>query len=102
MGILFELCQKIYSKKDNSDGIKWTTDWTNENNKLSDDNSITSKGTVFDIQYSRDAWNIKQARILADYLGRTYFDNSMEIQLSFCEEQIPIDENTYPNEIHVH
>ncbi len=79
------------SKKDNCDGIKWTTDWTNENNKLSDDNSKKSKGTVFDIQYSRDAWNIKQAKNLADYLGRTYFDNSMEIQLSFCEEQIPIE-----------
>ena len=43
------------------------------------------------ISFFTDAWNIKQARILADYLGRTYFDNSMEIQLSFCEEQIPIE-----------
>lgn len=81
----------MYSKQDNKNAIKWTTDWTNENNKLSDDNSINAKGTVFKIQYLHDIWNIKQVRNLADFLGRTYCDNSMEIQLSFYEEQIPIE-----------
>lgn len=81
----------MQSKSISSNGIKWTTDWTNENNKLEEDDSITEKGTTFNIQYTRDAWNSKQVKNLSDFLGRTYFDNSMKIELSFCEEKYTIE-----------
>lgn len=78
------------SKKENDKAIKWITDWTNNNNKLDDDDTYLLKGTQFNIQYLRDAWNKKQVLALADFLSRTYNDVTMSISLFFNDELFPI------------
>lgn len=80
----------MHSKKEKEKAIKWSTDWTNSNNKLDFDESVEEKGTIFDIQYLRDVWNRKQVVFLADFLSRTYNDDKMTISLYFNNELFPV------------
>lgn len=74
-------CIEITSKKHNSNCVKWSTDWNSCS--LLEVNEEKSVGTTMIITGLRDKWTEKTTKNLADYLGRTYRDTVMDIELYF-------------------
>ena len=73
----YRVCLK--SKKIDSVGIIWKTDW---NTSVLDENyDIHTKGTDIEIIGLREKWNKKRIENLKKYLERTYHDTSMEIRI---------------------
>lgn len=80
---------ELYSHKEGDTPIRWTTDWNTS--ELYEGESVDNfVGTCMIITELRDNW--KQAAVdnLSEYLGRTYCENSMKVELSFENQIIPI------------
>lgn len=79
---------EVYSHKSSCKSIAWITDWNYSTLEEAEDNFFI--GTRMIIKKLRDKWTEKTANNLAEYLGRTYCDDAMEIELSFGDKVIPI------------
>lgn len=71
---------KFYSKKHDSAGVLWSTDW--ETSSLTESDEIEDHGTKIVISDLRERWNEKKVKGLIDYLSKTYNDDSMSILIS--------------------
>ena len=74
----YSVCLK--SKRLDSIGVVWKTDWNKSVLDESDD--IHDKGTDITIIGLRERWNKKRIENLNKYLERTYHDTSMEIRIT--------------------
>ena len=79
---------EVYSRKKDCKSIAWVTDWNYST--LEEVENHPFVGTKMMITELRDRWTEKAVNNLADYLGRTYCDDVMEIELLFGEKKIPI------------
>lgn len=80
---------ELYSHKEGDAPIRWITDWNSS--ELYEDNLVVdSIGTRMVITDLRDSWKKTEVENLSDYIGRTYCENSMKIELSFENQIIPI------------
>jgi len=79
---------EVYSRKKDCKSIAWVTDWNYST--LEEVENHPFVGTKMMITELRDRWTEKAVNNLADYLGRTYCDNVMEIELLFEDKIIPI------------
>lgn len=80
---------EVYSHKVNCESITWITDWNYST--LEDTEDYSFIGTKVIITELRDKWTERVANNLAEYLGRTYCDNVMKIELFFRDKEIPIE-----------
>lgn len=71
---------KFYSKKEDSVGVLWSTDW--EKSSLMESNELESHGTKIVISNLRVRWNEKKVKGLIKYLSKTYNDDSMSIAVT--------------------
>ncbi|MBQ4559509.1 MAG: ATP-binding protein [Tyzzerella sp.] len=78
----------VKSYKKNFDAIKWITNW--DSNDLQNCDEMQSFGTSMEIRQLRDKWTEKAAIVLSDYLGRTYCDDAMKIDLFYEDKSIPV------------
>lgn len=78
----------VESYKEGHGAIKWTTDW--DSSTIQGSHGMTSKGTRMEIRELRDKWTEKAVNILGDYLGRTYCDNVMAIELYYDGKPIKV------------
>ncbi|MEG6589309.1 ATP-binding protein [Paenibacillus barengoltzii] len=83
---------KLFSKKSNSKGVVWSTDWNTS--LLSEDNSLSDCGTTIYIYNLREKWTKRRVEKLAEFLSKTYNDSSMIIEISHPDIQNTI---TVPN-----
>jgi len=81
-------CVEVYSHKSGCKSIAWLTDWNYST--LEEGEDYLFVGTKMIITKLRDKWTDKTANNLAEYLGRTYCDDAMKIELFFGEKEIPI------------
>lgn len=72
----------LYSKKANSTGIIWSTDW---NTSTLDSCTLANKGTRIIISNLREKWTKKRVLKLAEFLSKTYNDTVMEILIKHPE-----------------
>lgn len=79
---------EVYSHKISCKSIIWITDWNYSTLEEIDDDCLI--GTRMVITKLRDKWTEKAAINLAEYLGRTYCDDAMKIELLFGDKEIPI------------
>lgn len=79
---------KVCSHKKACKPIVWITDWNFSTLEEEETNSLV--GTKMVITKLRDQWSEKIANNLAEYLGRTYCDDAMKIELFFGDKEIPI------------
>jgi len=79
---------EVYSHKKSCKSIKWITDWNFSALEEVDDDYLI--GTKMVISQLRDKWTEKATVNLAEYLGRTYCDDAMKMQLFFEDKKIPI------------
>ena len=79
---------EVFSSKKNSKPILWITDWNHST--LEETNAASFFGTKIVITELRDKWTETAVSNLADYLGRTYCDDAMGIELFFDNKMIPI------------
>ena len=70
---------QLYSKKENKDGVIWTTDWNTSTLEI--DSSIENKGTCIVINNLREKWTLNRIKKLNKYLEKTYNDTAMRIQI---------------------
>lgn len=75
---------KVYSKKNNYDGVCWETNWNDS--LFSTEISLINTGTIIEIRNLRDKWNDKIVKKLCDFLERTYRANDMDIVIRFNNE----------------
>lgn len=80
---------EVYSHKVNCESITWITDWNYST--LEDTEDYSFIGTKVIITELRDKWTERVTNNLAEYLGRTYCDNVMKIELFFRDKEIPIE-----------
>lgn len=67
------------TKKANNLGVVWKTDW---NESIIDiDKDLIENGTTILINDLRERWNKKRIIDLCEYIERTYFDDSMKIEI---------------------
>ena len=70
---------KLFSKKKDSNGVLWKTDWNNstiEYTDLSDE-----IGTCIQIKSLRNNWTLSRIKNLTKYLEKTYNDKAMKINI---------------------
>lgn len=79
---------EVYSHKDSYKTIAWITDWNDST--VEEMKSDSFNGTRMKIAKLRDKWTEETVKNLADYLGRTYHDDVMKIELYFGDKVIPI------------
>lgn len=79
---------ELYSHKDACKSIAWTTDWNYS--MLEESDEYSPHGTKMLITKLRDKWTEAIAKNLSEYLGRTYCDDAMKIELLFENKEIPI------------
>lgn len=79
---------EVYSHKNACKSIAWITDWNYST--LEEDKDCFFVGTKMVITELRDKWTEKTVNNLAEYLGRTYCDDAMKIELFFADKEIPI------------
>lgn len=79
---------EVYSHKSNCKSIEWITDWNYST--IEENEDYSSIGTKMLITKLRDKWTEKTTNNLAEYLGRTYCDDVMKIELFFDDKEIPI------------
>lgn len=79
---------EVYSHKNNCKSIAWVTNWNYST--LEETENYPFIGTKMVIRELRDRWTEKAANNLADYLGRTYCDDAMKIELYFGDKKIQI------------
>ena len=78
----------VESRKKGYKSIKWTTDWNTSS--LEENDEKKNIGTCMKIQNLRDKWTEKVAKNLGEYLGRTYCDSVMKINLFYNNNPITI------------
>lgn len=78
----------VESRKKGYKSIKWLTDWNTSS--LEENEEKKNIGTRMKIQNLRDKWTEKVAKNLGGYLGRTYCDNVMKINLFYNDNPITI------------
>ena len=78
----------VKSYKKNCKAIKWVTDW--DSNDLQSCDEMQNFGTHMVIRQLRDKWTEKATTVLADYLGRTYCDDAMKIELFYEDKPISV------------
>lgn len=76
---------EMKTRKENSTGIVWNTDWEKSFLKKSEQN--LSKGTVFVISKLRDRWTRRAVKPLSKYLSKIYNDTKMRITIEFENEK---------------
>ena len=69
----------LYSKKADSDGVVWETDWNTST--LSKCDELTEIGTIIIISELRIKWNLKKVEKLIEFLSKTYNDTRMQIAI---------------------
>ena len=69
----------LYSKKADSDGVVWETDWNTST--LSKFDQLTEIGTIIIISELRIKWNLKKVEKLIEFLSKTYNDTRMQIAI---------------------
>lgn len=74
---------QMFSKKKNSVGVIWTTDWNGST--LSEDETIKTQGTRIIIEGLREKWSKKKVENLVEFLSKTYNDTSMKIKLFYSD-----------------
>lgn len=79
---------EVVSHKSGSKTVVWITDWNHSTQEETED--YDPIGTKLFITELRDKWTEKTANNLAEYLGRTYCDDAMKIELFFENKEIPI------------
>lgn len=79
---------EVYSHKNKGKAIVWITDWNDST--LEEREQYSFIGTKMLITKLRDRWTEKNVKNLAEYLGRTYCDDAMKIELFFGDKEIPI------------
>lgn len=67
----------VYSKKLDSCGIVWETDWNTST--LNECDELESEGTIIIITELRIKWNLKKVEKLIEFLSKTYNDTRMQI-----------------------
>lgn len=81
---------KFESKKVQSTGVVWTTDWNAT--YLEENPSIESEGSRIIINELREKWGKKKIQNLCEFLSKTYNDDAMKITICYegiCEEVLP-------------
>lgn len=78
----------VESHKKGHNPIKWSTDWNTST--LEKNDKLTNIGTYMKIQNLRDKWTEKVAFNLGEYIGRTYCDSVMKINLFYDDTPITI------------
>lgn len=67
------------TKKADNPGVVWKTDW---NTSIIDTaENLIENGTTILIENLRERWNKKRINNLCEYIERTYFDDSMKIEI---------------------
>ena len=79
---------EVVSHKNSCKTVVWITDWNYST--LEETEDYYPIGTKLFITELRDKWTEKTANNLAEYLGRTYCDDVMKIELFFENKEIPI------------
>lgn len=79
----------VESRKKGCKSIIWSTDWNASS--LEENDEKESVGTYIKIINLRDKWTEKVAINLAEYLGRTYCDRAMKINLFYENNPIIIE-----------
>ena len=70
---------ELLSKKKDSIGVFWKTDWNNSTIEYID--SYEETGTCIQIKSLRNNWTLSRIRNLTKYLEKTYNDTSMKINI---------------------
>lgn len=76
----------VISKKEDSVGIVWVTDW--DTSKILLDKTVKEIGTEINICNLRDKWSSRSIKPLQQYLNRVYFDNKMSIEIRYESDKI--------------
>lgn len=72
----------VYSVRENSKPVKWTTNWNESILDDWDNPEGMSSGTRIEISQLRDRWTERKIANLIDYLSITYNDNKMKIEIN--------------------
>lgn len=70
---------ELFSKKKDSDGILWKTDWNNSTIEYTD--LYDKIGTRIQIKSLRNNWTLSRIKNLTKYLEKTYNDSAMKINI---------------------
>ena len=70
---------ELFSKKKDSDGILWNTDWNNSTIEYTD--LYDKIGTRIQIKSLRNNWTLSRIKNLTKYLEKTYNDSAMKINI---------------------
>lgn len=70
---------KFYTKRSDSIGILWSTNW--DTSTITESDEIEDHGTKIIISNLRERWNEKRVKELIKYLSKTYNDTSMAISV---------------------
>ena len=74
---------QMFSKKSDSLGIVWQTDWNGS--VLSEDELLEERGTKIIISNLRQKWGKRKVEDLAEFISKTYNDNSMKIEIEHSD-----------------
>lgn len=70
---------ELFSKKKDSNGILWKTDWNNSTIEYTD--LYDETGTRIQIKSLRNNWTLSRIKNLTKYLEKTYNDSAMKINI---------------------
>lgn len=79
---------EVESQKEGNNSVVWKTDWGQST--IEEVKSKDFLGTKMVIQGLRDKWSEKSAQNLANYLGRTYSNDVMKINIIYENQPIQI------------
>lgn len=80
---------EVFSKKENSNGVCWKTNWEKS---LLEKFDKEKNGTKLVIKNLREKWNKRSIELLGNYLSRSYNDNTMEIVIRSNEIEYYVNE----------
>ena len=78
----------LHSKKKNSRGVCWKTDW--ESSYLSYDDSLVKNGTLIEIKDLYSKWNKDRINKLCGFINKSYIDDKMKINFYFRGEKLDL------------
>ncbi len=88
---------ELFSKKKDSDGILWKTDWNNSTIEYTD--LYDEIGTRIQIKSLRNNWTLSRIKNLTKYLEKTYNDSAMKINIISGDYNVVV--NSYFPEVKI-
>lgn len=79
---------ELFSKKKDSKGVLWRTDWNNSTIEYTDLNDEI--GTCIQIKLLRNNWTLSRIKNLTKYLEKTYNDKAMKINIISGEYNVVV------------